>query len=57
MDKLQNLIEELGQETIDSIFTQYFMLTVSKAMKCDRIAEALEDKNCTIERLKEILYE
>ena len=53
----ENMIEEKGQETINKIFTEYFMVTVSKAMKCDRLAKALEDKNCTIEQLKEILYE
>ena len=57
MSELENMIEEKGQETINKIFTEYFMVTVSKAMKCDRLAEALEDKNCTIEQLKEILYE
>ena len=57
MSELQKMIEEKGQGTVNTMFTEYFMITVSKAMKCDRIAEALKDKNCTIEQLKEILYE
>ncbi len=57
MSELQNMIEEKGQDAVNTMFTEYFMVTVSKAMKCDRIAEALEDKSCTIEQLKEILYE
>ena len=57
MNELQNMVEEKGQDAVNAMFTEYFMLTVSKAMKCDRLAEALEDKNCTIEQLKEILYE
>ena len=57
MSELQKMIEEKGQGTLNTMFTEYFTITVSKAMKCDRIAEALKDKNCTIEQLKEILYE
>lgn len=57
MNELQNMIDEKGQDAVNTMFTEYFMTTVSKAMKCDRLAEALEEKDCTIEQLKEILYE
>lgn len=57
MNELQNMIDEKGQDAVNLMFTDYFMMTVSKAMKCDRLAEALEEKDCTIEQLKEILYE
>ena len=57
MNELQNMIEEKGLDAVNTMFTEYFMITVSKAMKCDRLAEALKNKNCTIEQLKEILYE
>ena len=57
MSELENMIEEKGQDAVNQMFIEHFMVTVSKAMKCERLAEALEDKNCTIEQLKEILYE
>lgn len=57
MNDLQKLIESVGQDKVDAMFTEYFMITLSKAMKCDRIAEALEDKKCTVEQVRSILYD
>ena len=57
MSDLQKLIESVGQDKVDAMFTEYFMITLSKAMKCDIIAEALEDKKCTVEQVRSILYD
>lgn len=57
MSDLQKLIESVGQDKVNVIFTEYFMITLSKALKCDKIAEALEDEKCTIEQVRSILYD
>ena len=56
MNTLEEMINELGQEKANKILMEFMLLTASKAMKCDQLAEALEDDNCTIEQLREILY-
>lgn len=57
MSDLQKLVETVGQDKVDAMFTEYFMITLSKAMKCDKIADALEDNKCTIEKVRSILYD
>ena len=57
MSDLQKLIESEGQDKVDAMFTEYFMITLSKALKCDKIAEALEDEKSTIEQVRSILYD
>ena len=57
MNNLEEMIKELGQEKANKILTEFMLVTISKAMKCDRLAETLEKKDCTIEELREILYE
>ena len=57
MSNLQKLIDSIGQDEVNAIFTEYFMITLSKALKCDKIAEALEDEKCTIEQVRSILYD
>ena len=57
MNTLEEMIGELGQERANKILTEFMFLTVSKAMKCDQLAKALEDDNCTVKQLREILYE
>ena len=57
MSDLQKLIESVGQDKVNVIFTEYFMIILSKALKCDKIAEALEDEKCTIEQVRSIFYD
>ena len=57
MSNLQKLIDSIGQDEVNAIFTEYFMITLSKALKCDKIAKALEDEKCTIEQVRSIFYD
>ena len=52
MVDLQKLIDSVGLDKVNVIFTEYFMLILSKALKCDKIAEALEDEKCTIKQVR-----
>lgn len=57
MNNLEDMMAELGQEKANKILMEFLLVTVSKAIKCDQIAETLADKDCTVEQLREILYE
>ena len=57
MNNVEEMIAELGQEKANKILMEFLLLTASKAMKCDRLADALEEKDCTVEKLRGILYE
>lgn len=57
MNNVEEMIAELGQEKANKILMEFLLLTASKAMKCDQLADALEEKDCTVEKLRGILYE
>ena len=57
MNNVEEMIAELGQEQANKILMEFLLLTSSKAMKCDQLADALEEKDCTVEKLRGILYE
>ena len=57
MNNVEEMIAELGQEQANKILMEFLLLTASKAMKCDQLADALEEKDCTVEKLRGILYE
>jgi hypothetical protein len=52
---LQELIDDLGSENVDALVTEYVMLKMAKANKFDELVEALESKNVTVERLREMV--
>ena len=57
MNSFEDVVKEVGQDKANQMFMEYMLLTMSKAIKCDQLADALEEKDCTIEQLKEILYD
>lgn len=57
MNNVEEMIAELGKEKANKILMEFLLLTASKAMKCDQFADALEEKDCTVEKLRGILYE
>ena len=52
---LTELIAKIGDKQVTALFMEYLMTVVGKAMKYDAIVAELDTKNCTIERIKEIL--
>lgn len=52
---LEELIEELGQERVDALVTEYMMLKMAKANKFDELVEVLETENVTVEELREMV--
>lgn len=56
MNTLEDLIDALGKEKVDSLLMEYLLLQLSKAMKCDQLAKAIESGK-DMDQLKEMLYE
>ena len=55
MNTLEELKEAVGTEKANMLLMEHLMASLSKAMKYDEIADALDNKDCTADDIRRIL--